>query len=158
MPMPAYTVCRKSTCATLVEGKVEACPKCGGPMRSVGESPLRGIVLLLCGLTLVIGMGVITLNMYPMLSNPGETMPGGSSFTGTADQARITLLLFAAVIVFGLVATANGIYMLVTRQQSKAFMFVSLGFAAVLLVITIVAMGKLKEGKPDEPRRTYSTY
>ena len=50
--MPAYSVCRKSTCATLVEGKTEACPKCGGPMRSVGESPLRGIVLLLCGLFL----------------------------------------------------------------------------------------------------------
>jgi hypothetical protein len=85
-------------------------------------------------------------------------MPDGSSFTGTADQARITLLLFAAVIVFGLVATANGIYMLITKQQSKAFMFVSLGLAAVLLVITFVAMGKLKNPDEDKPVRTYSTY
>jgi membrane protease YdiL (CAAX protease family) len=156
MPMPAYTVCRKATCATLVEGKVDACPKCGGPMRSVGESPLRGIVLLICGLILLGMMGAITLNMYPTLTHPGETIDG-STFTGTAEQARTVLLLFAAVLVFGLVATANGIYMLVTRQQSKVFMFVSLGLAAALLVITFVAMGKLKPAE-EEPVRTYSTY
>jgi hypothetical protein len=155
--MPAYTVCRKATCATLVEGKVDACPKCGGPMRSVGESPLRGIVLLLCGLFLLGLMGTITYNMYPLLTHPGVRMPDGSSFTGTPDQARITLLLFAAVIAFGLVATANGIYMLIAKQQSRAFMFVSLGLAAALLVITFVAMGKLKPAE-EEPVRTYSTY
>jgi uncharacterized membrane protein len=126
-------------------------------MRTVGESPWRGIVLLLCGLILVIGMGVITMNMYPVLSHPGVRMPDGSSWTGTAEQARMTLLLFAAVIVFGLVATANGVYMLITKQQSKVFMFVSLGFAALLLVITFVAMGKFKDASDDEPR-TYRTY
>ena len=156
--MAAYTVCRDPKCATLVEGKVEACPKCQGPMRTVGESPWRGIVLLLCGLLLVIGMGVITINMYPTLSNPGVRMPDGSEWTGTAEQARMALLLFAAVIVFGLVATANGIYMLVTKQQSKVFMFVSLGFAALLILITFVAMGKFKDAEQDEPRRTYRTY
>ncbi|WP_395614263.1 hypothetical protein [Allosphingosinicella sp.] len=126
-------------------------------MKSVGESPLRGIVLLLCGLFLLGLMGTITYFMYPTLTHPGETI-GGSTFNGTADQARITLLLFAAVIVFGLVATANGIYMLVTKQQSRAFMLVSLGLAAVLLVITFVAMGKLKSADEDKPVRTYSTY
>ena len=156
--MTAYTVCRNPKCATLVEGKVEACPKCGGTMRSVGESPWRGIVLLLCGVLLVVGMGVIIINMYPTLSNPGVRMPDGSEWTGTAEQARMALLLFAAVIVFGLVATANGIYMLVTKQQSKVFMLVSLGFAAVLLVITFVAMSKFKDAKDEEPRRTYRTY
>ena len=156
--MAAYSVCRKSTCATLVEGPATTCPKCGGPMRSVGESPLRGIVLLLCGLFLLGLMGTIALNMYPTLTHPGVRMPDGSSFTGTADQARITLLLFAAVIVFGLVATANGIYMLITKQQSRMFMFVSLGLAAVLLVITFVAMAKLKPADEDKPVRTYSTY
>ena len=155
--MAAYTVCRNPKCATLVEGKVATCPKCGGDMRTVGESPWRGIVLLICGLSLVIGMGVITLNMYPVLSHPGVRMPDGSGWTGTAEQARMALLLFAAVIVFGLVATANGIYMLVTKQQSKIFMFVSLGFAALLLVITFVAMSKFKDND-DEPQRTYRTY
>ena len=155
--MAAYTVCRNPKCATLVEGKVAACPKCGGAMRTVGESPWRGIVLLLCGLILVIGMGVITMNMYPTLSQPGVRMPDGSEWTGTAEQARMALLLFAAVIVFGLVATANGIYMLVAKQQSKVFMVVSLGFAALLLVITFVAMSKFKDADEDAPRRTYSS-
>ena len=126
-------------------------------MRSVGESPLRGIVLLLCGLILLILMGAILYNMYPTLSHPGETIDG-STFTGTADQARITLLLFVAVLVFGLVATANGVYMLVTKQQSRAFMFVSLGLAVVLLVIAFVAMGKLKDPDEAKPARTYSTF
>jgi uncharacterized paraquat-inducible protein A len=156
--MAAYTVCRDPKCGTLVEGKVAACPKCGGAMRTVGESPLRGIVLLLCGLSLVIGMGLLLYNMYPTLSHPGVRTPSGSSFTGTADQARITIILFVAVIAFGLVATANGIYMLVTKQQSKAFMFVSLGFAAALVLITFIAIGKLKSADEDKPVRTYSTY
>ena len=103
--MPAYSVCRKPTCATLVEGKTEACPKCGGPMRSVGESPLRGIVLLLCGLFLLGLMGTIAWNMYPTLTHPGVRMPDGSSFTGTSDQARITLLLFVPAISLVLVRT-----------------------------------------------------
>src|SRR5262245_47092335 len=115
--MAAYTVCRDPKCATLVEGKVPACPKCGGAMRTVGESPLRGIVLLLCGLFLVIGMGVITINMYPTLSNPGVRMLDGTRWSGSPESARMALLTFYAVIAFGLVATANGIYMLVTKQQ-----------------------------------------
>ena len=157
--MAAYTVCRNPKCATLVEGKVATCPKCGGVMKTVGESPWRGIVLLICGLLLVIGMGIITINMYPTISNPGVRMEDGTRWTGGADSARMALLTFYAVIVFGLVATANGIYMLVTKQQTKTFMFLSLGAAAVLLIIVFLTMGTLKEEKGDEePPRTYSTY
>lgn len=154
--MAAYTVCRNPKCATLVEGKVAVCPKCGGTMKTVGESPWRGIVLLLCGLSLVIGMGIIIINTSPMLTNPGVRMPDGGSWTGGAESARMTLLTFYAVLVFGLVATANGIYMLVTKQQTKTFMFISLGAAAVLLVIVFFTMGTLKKEQPEEPRRTYS--
>ena len=155
--MAAYTVCRDPKCATLVEGEVEACPKCGGPMRSVGESPWRGIVLLMCGLIMLIMMGVITINLYPELTNPGVTMPDGGSWTGGAESARMVLLLFFALIAFGLVATANGIYMLVTKQQSKTFMFISLGTVAVVLIIAFVTMGQIKSNEPDAPR-TYRTY
>ncbi|HTU11264.1 MAG TPA: hypothetical protein VMG08_10250 [Allosphingosinicella sp.] len=156
--MAAYTVCKDPKCATLVEGKVAACPKCGGAMRTVGESPWRGIVLLICGLILFIGMGVITINMYPSLTNPGVRMPDGTSWTGGAEAARMALLTFFAVIVFGLLAIVNGIYMLVTKQQSKVFVILSLGAAAVLLLIVFLTMGKLKEAQPEEPVRTYSTY
>jgi hypothetical protein len=156
--MAAYTVCRNPKCATLIEGKVDACPKCGGTMKTVGESPWRGIVLLLCGLSLVIGMGIILLNTYEMLTNPGVRMADGGSWTGSPESARMALLLFGAVIVFGLVATANGIYMLVTKQQSRTFMFISLGAAGLLLLVVFFTMGTLKEEQPDEPRRTYRTY
>ncbi len=156
--MAAYTVCRDPKCGTLVEGKVAACPKCGGTMRTVGESPWRGIVLLMCGLIMLIMMGVITINLYPELTNPGVRMPDGGSWTGGAESARMVLLLFFALIAFGVVATANGIYMLVTKQQSKAFMFISLGTVAVVLIIAFVTMGQIKSNEPDEPRRTYRTY
>lgn len=155
--MAAYTVCGDPKCATLVEGKADACPKCGGTMKSVGESPWRGILLLLCGLFLIGLMGAILYNMYPTLTHPGDTI-GGSTFTGTADQARSTLLLFAAVIVFGLVATANGVYMLVTRQQSKVFVFATLGIAAILLIIAFVTMGKLKDPEEAKPVQTESGF
>ena len=150
--MAAYTVCRRATCATLVEGKVDACPKCGGPMRNIGESPLRGITLLVLGLILFVGMGVIFLNTWPTFSHPGVQIEG-SRFTGTAEQGRQALTLFAAVIVFGLLAIVNGIYMLVTRQQSKVFVILTLGVAVILIVFTFVILGQAKP--EEEPVRTY---
>lgn len=152
--MAAYNVCRDPKCATLVEGKVPACPKCGGAMRTVGESPARGILLLVLGLMLFIGMGIVFLNTYQTFSNPGLEVDG-TRFTGTFEQGRQALTLFAVVIVFGLVAIANGIYMLVTKQQSKVFIFLTLGLAAILLVFTFVILGQAKQ---DEPVRTYRTY
>lgn len=154
--MAAYNVCRDPKCATLVEGKVDACPKCGGPMRGVGESPLRGIALLICGLLLIGIVGAIAYAMYPTLTNPGETVDG-ARFAGTAEQARMVLLLFGAVIVFGLVALANGIYMLVTRQQSRLFLIVSIGLAFALIVVGALTMVSLKSTDEDKPR-SYSTF
>ena len=155
--MAAYTVCRDPKCATLVEGKVAACPKCGGAMRTVGESPWRGIVLLVCGLIMLIMMGTITFNLYPELTNPGMRMEDGGSWTGGAESARMVLLLFFALIAFGVVATANGIYMLITKQQTKTFMFISLGTVAVVLIIAFFAVRTIKDNNPEE-ERTYRTY
>jgi hypothetical protein len=152
--MAAYTVCRDPKCASLVEGKVPACPKCGGAMRTVGESPLRGITLLVLGLILFVGMGIIFLNTYPTFSNPGAEI-GGTRFTGTVEQGQQALTLFGVVIVFGLLAIVNGIYMLVTKQQSKVFIFLTLGLAAILMVFTFVI---LRQAKKEEPVRTYRTY
>lgn len=151
----SHSACNQPTCATVVEGRVSICPKCGGPMRSVGESPVRAIVLLICGLLLTIGMAVIYLKIGPSMHNPGVEAADGSSFSGTAEQARLFLTIFAAVFVFGLVATANGIFMLVTRRQSKVFVIVTLGLAAALIILSFVGIRSAKE---DEPPRTYRTY
>jgi hypothetical protein len=151
----SHSACNQPTCATVVEGRVSICPKCGGSMRSVGESPARAILLLICGLLLAGGMAVIYFNIGASMLNPGVESPDGSSFNGTAEEARLFLTIFAAVFVFGLVAIANGIFMLVTRRQSKVFIVITLGLAATLIVLSFVTIRSAKE---DEPPRTYRTY
>jgi hypothetical protein len=135
--MSRFSACNLPTCATLVEGKASICPKCGGPMRDVGESPVRGILLLLCGLFLVGLMGAIAWKMAPSMLSPGETIEG-TRFTGSADQARLFLGLFALVILFGLTATVNGIFMIVTRRQSRVLIAISLGLATVLMIAAFI--------------------
>jgi hypothetical protein len=137
----SHSACNDPRCAELIEGRVATCPKCGGSMRSVGESPGRGILLLLCGLFLLGLMGSITWYMLPMLLRPGVETADGSTFTGTPEQARMALGLFGLVLLFGLVATANGIFMIVTRRQSWAFIGLTLGLAALLLIVGFVFMG-----------------
>jgi hypothetical protein len=129
----SHSACNDPRCAEMVEGRAATCPKCGGPMRSVGESPLLGIVLLLLGLFLLAMMGTITWNMLPTLLRPGEEIDG-SSFTGTTEQARMVLGLFAFLLIFGLTAALNGVYMIVTRKQSWAFIVLTLGLAALIVI------------------------
>lgn len=151
----SHSACNQPTCATVVEGRASICPKCGGPMRSVGESPARAILLLVCGLLLAGGMAVIYFNIGAEMLDPGVESPDGSSFNGSAEQARQFLTIFAAVFVLGLVAIANGIFMLVTRRQSKVFIVITLVLAAALIALSFVT---LRGAKEDEPPRTYRTY
>ena len=130
----SHSVCIDPNCAELVEGRAATCPKCGGPMRSVGESPGRGIVLLVIGLLLLGLMGPITWALLPSLTHPGQEMSDGGSFTGTAEQARMVLILFGLLLAFGLMAVLNGIYMIVTRRQSWVFIIGTLALAALILV------------------------
>jgi len=136
----SHSACNDPTCATMVEGRVGICPKCGGPMRSVGESPIRGIVLLVIGLFLLALMGTITSWMAPTLTRPGVEIEG-SSFSGTAEQGRMILGLFGLILLFGLVAAVNGLFMIVTRRQSMAFVFVTLGLAALIVIVGFVFIG-----------------
>ncbi len=136
----SHSACNDPTCATMVEGRVSVCPKCGGAMRSVGESPIRGIVLLVIGLFLLALMGTITAWMAPMLTRPGVDIDGGS-FDGTAEQGRMILGLFGLILLFGLVAAVNGLFMIVTRRQSTAFVFVTLGLAALIVIAGFLFMG-----------------
>ena len=129
----SHSVCNDPKCAELVEGRVAVCPKCGGAMRSVGESPLRGIVLLVIGLFLLGLMGTVTVALLPGLTHPGEELADGSSFTGTAEQARMVLILFGLLLAFGLMAVLNGIYMIVTRRQSWAFIIGTLVLAGLIV-------------------------
>ena len=97
-------------------------------------SAARGWLLLACGLFLVLFMGAITLNLAPTMLHPGKDIAGGT-FTGTAEQARVFLGLFALVILCGIMSTIYGIFMIVTRRQSVAFIAISLTIAAALVLV-----------------------
>jgi hypothetical protein len=129
--MTDYRTCTNPKCGTTVEGRGGVCPTCGAATRNVGESKIRGWLLVGLGLFLVLVMGYIALNTAPTLLRPGVDA-GGSRFTGTAEQARTIALLFGAIIAFGATSTVYGIYMLVTGRQNKAFMLASLLLFAVL--------------------------
>ena len=60
--MSRHSACNLPTCAVVVDGRVGTCPKCGGPMRDVSDSPVRGIVMLVCGVLLTGMMGWILLD------------------------------------------------------------------------------------------------
>ena len=141
--MPDLSTCNAPTCAYTVEGNLAICPKCGGPMRAVRESRLRGWALLLLGLLLVGMMGAITFYMSPALTHPGEEA-GGNTFTGTAAQARLILYLFWALIAFGAVTTVNGVYQIATGRQHWAFVALTLLVFAGLAILVIVSMQALK--------------
>ena len=129
----SHSVCNDPRCAELVEGRVATCPKCGGPMRSVGELPGRGLLLVIIGLILLGIMAPISWALLPSLLHPGETLSDGSSFTGTAEQARMVLILFGLLLAFGLMAVLNGVYMMATRRQSWAFIIGTLVLAGLIV-------------------------
>ncbi len=104
-----------------------------------------GWVLLAFGLFLVGLMGTVTFNMAPMMLHPGgEIQPSGSSFTGTAEQARTIFLLFGTVIAFGLATIINGGWQIVTGRRSMVMTIGSLALAVVLLVIAWTTYHTLK--------------
>jgi hypothetical protein len=136
--MADISTCVEPTCGIVVQGKAEACPKCGGPMRRIGEAKWRGWVLLVLGLFLMLFMGVIAFNLLPSLLAPGKDMGGGARFSGDADQAQMVLGLFGAIILFGFVTAANGAYWIATGRRSKTFTVLTLALAAGLALIAVL--------------------
>lgn len=132
--MTDYTTCRSPTCGTTVEGRTAVCPKCGGAMRGVGESRVRGWVLLGLGLFLVVFMGAIAMTIAPQMLRPGEEV-NGSTFTGTPEQAQLAFALFAAVILFGATSAAYGLFIIRTGRQSAMFISATLAVATLLFAI-----------------------
>jgi len=142
--MANLSVCESPTCAVTVEGAASACPKCGGPMRQIRGAQARGWILIVLGLFLVVMMGAIMIGTAPTLLEPGVADDGGSTFTGTADQARMIMLLFGVVIAFGATATANGVYMLKTGGQSRIFIAINVILGLLLLYAVWGFMGTVK--------------
>src|SRR5690348_15473108 len=132
--MAETSTCYSFSCRTTVDGSVAICPKCGTRMRTPRDVRRLGWFLLLLGLFLVGFMGVLALEMAPMLLRPGEQVDGGSFFTGTAAQAGMIFWMFAAVIVFGLGTMVNGAVQIATGQRNRIVTTITLVLAAALLI------------------------
>lgn len=141
--MAAVWTCNDPTCGKTLDSRTDICPKCGGAMRKVGEGRGRGVVLIVCGVVMLGMMGPITYYLGPDLR---EAMATGSSdgFTGTAEQARLILYLFYALLAFGAVALANGIYQTVTSTQNRVFVVLNFVIFAIVLFFVFTSMWSLK--------------
>ncbi len=142
--MPNISTCNSPTCAVTVDGKVQTCPKCGGPMRHLTESKARAWLLVLCGVILILMMGTITLALAPTMLSPGTDI-GGSSWEGTLEQGQLALSLFGVVILMGFTSLGYGLYMLKTGQQHRGFVIAMLVEVALLAVVIYMMAGAFKE-------------
>lgn len=129
--MAAVWTCQDVNCGRTVDSRTQACPKCSGPMKKIGESPLRAWAAIVCGVLLIGLMGTITWSLGPDLHRAIAT-GSAENFTGTGEQAQAILHLFYVVIAFGVLTLANGIYMLATGSQHRAFIV-----AALLMVLAL---------------------
>jgi len=112
-------------------------------MRDPTRLRVLGVIQMLMGLFLIVLIGVITFNLAPQLLRPAETM-NGSTFTGTAQQGMMILGLFGMVIAFGVGATVNGLWQIVTGKRNIWLAIMVFVLAAILFVIGAVVTNGLK--------------
>jgi hypothetical protein len=94
------------------------CEDCGRRIAGVRRVPGRGY-------------GYLYYLLSPTMLHPGQQI-GGTTFNGTADQARTILMLFATIAAFGAASMFYGLWMLFTGRRSVAIMLVVLAFAVAL--------------------------
>ena len=109
------------------------CPHCKRRLMSARQIRRLGWMLVVIGLFLIGLMGSITLYMAPSLLQPGRRLYGGPLFTGTAQQGISALMLFGAVILFGLTAFSNGVWQIKTGQRNKWLLYAIALVTALLL-------------------------
>lgn len=141
--MADRSTCLSPLCGITIAGSARICPQCGWAMRSSRNIRVRGGLVLACGLFLALFMGWIAWSLLPSLARPGVIYENGT-FAGTGGQARLILLLFAAVVLFGLVGILNGLYMIASGRQNRWFVLVTFVLAAIVAGVAWVATRALK--------------
>ncbi len=111
------------------------CPKCGTTLQSRRWSRRFGLVLVICGLIVCGIMGYIVSEMESALLKPGS-IP--TQFSGTPGKARMILVIFGAVLTFGLTAFGYGLYQMLTGRRSKRVIYFVVALAALLLLLAYV--------------------
>jgi hypothetical protein len=79
----------------------------------------RGWVMVAAGLFLIVLIAAIALIMAPAIARPGVAV-GGTTFTGTREQAQILLGVLGLVALFGALCVASGAHMIATGRRSSA--------------------------------------
>ena len=141
--MADQSTCLSPLCGITIEESATRCPKCGARMHNARRIRTRGWVLLFSGLFLVLFVGWITLRLSPTLLHPKPSAETGN-YTGTMEQARMILLLFASIILFGAFGVANAIYMISTGRQNRIVVIVSMLLAVGLIVLAWLTTRMLK--------------
>ena len=94
---------------------------------------LRGWIALVIGLFLMGAMAAIAWLTMDIFDN-ALARPGGARFRGTPAQAASIRWLFGLIFGFGLLSFVNGIYMVATRRQHKAFQILMVAMVAAIVV------------------------
>jgi hypothetical protein len=110
------------SCGITIDGVVKRCPRCGALMRTTRSIRTFGWVMLVCGVAFLLLMAWM-----------GLTVLGNSSFTGAADEAQWAVVGF--LVLFGLLASGNALYMVVTGRTSPALV------KAMLVAVPILVIG-----------------
>jgi len=152
--MADFSICTSRACKTETPGIVDKCPVCGSRVITSRRIRIMGWLSIACGLFLVVFMGYLTLAMHPTLANASLSVDGGR-WNGTAEQGRMILNLFYTVIGFGVLATAAGVWQVVTGRRHLLIMIVTLLAAAAIILQTWQATDSLKKAEQarEQPRR-----
>jgi uncharacterized paraquat-inducible protein A len=133
--MTGRSVCYSPKCGHSEEGNVRDCPRCGKRMRSSTTIRVLGGVMFACGLFITAIIAIIFYYMSFMLAHPGVQTPGGSRFTGTADQASWISQFFWLLIAFGVAAMAAGLWQLITARRDRIVTIGVLVLAGLLFLV-----------------------
>jgi len=120
-------------CGYQTTDDITQCPHCKRRLMSARQIRRLGWVLLVIGLFLLGLMGTITLYLAPSLLQPERQVLGGSRFTGTAQQGISALMLFGAVMLFGLTACINGLWQIKTGQRNRWLLYAVAAVGLILL-------------------------
>ena len=137
MQMSQTSTCLSPKCRQTVEGEVPRCPTCGTRMRTPTSVRRVGWLLLFLGVFLIVFMGWIALSTAPMMLRPGVEVADGSRFTGDADQGRMIMGLFGAVIAFGVATAIGGVVQIRTGKRNPKVTVAIVGMFAVLAVVAL---------------------
>jgi hypothetical protein len=116
--------------------RVEAAQRSGGDVQAAarGDPRWRGGALAVFGTALVAIVAAVMLATVSQLLFPGRAIEG-TRFAGSAEDARIILLVFAAVMAVGVTSVVYGLWMWYTRREDRRVMAVMVVIFAALFVV-----------------------